>query len=192
MDYAGLGSEVGLPRWHSGKEPNCQCRRCGFNPWVGKIPWRRAWQPTPVFLPGESHEQWRLAGYSPWGRKQFRHDWACVHTDTHRGSAVGSGDTDLSMWGTKQMPQRLKELPKATWSPAWKPENPIPLGTLPAQRLSQLLFSPSIKSEALEQPLQGWGVHPDHVGELYKQVAHHLRKHRLLFNEKTSQKFEIT
>ena len=41
----------------SGKEPVCQCRkgkRCGLDPWVGKIPWRRAWQPTPVFLPGES------------------------------------------------------------------------------------------------------------------------------------------
>ena len=36
-----------------------------FNPWVGKIPWRRAWQPTPIFLPGESHGQRSLAGYSP-------------------------------------------------------------------------------------------------------------------------------
>ena len=42
----------------------------GFDPWVGKIPWRRAWQPTPVFLPGESHGQRSLAGYSPWGRKE--------------------------------------------------------------------------------------------------------------------------
>ena len=42
-------------------------RRCGFNPWVGKIPWRRKWQPTPVFLPGESHGQRSLAGYSPRG-----------------------------------------------------------------------------------------------------------------------------
>ena len=42
-------------------------KRCGFDPWVGKIPWRRAWQPTPVFLPGECHGQRSLAGYSPWG-----------------------------------------------------------------------------------------------------------------------------
>ena len=42
--------------------------RLGFDPWVGKIPWRRAQQPTPVFLPGESHGQRILAGYSPWGR----------------------------------------------------------------------------------------------------------------------------
>ena len=50
----------------SGKEPICQCRRrkrCRFDPWIGKIPWRRKWQPTPVFLPGESHEQRSLAGY---------------------------------------------------------------------------------------------------------------------------------
>ena len=39
--------------------------RCRFDPWVGKIPWRRAWQPTPVFLPGESHGQRSLAGYDP-------------------------------------------------------------------------------------------------------------------------------
>jgi len=39
--------------------------RCRFDPWVGKIPWRRAWQPTPVFLPEESHEQGSLVGYSP-------------------------------------------------------------------------------------------------------------------------------
>ena len=50
-----------LPWWLSGKESVCQFRRHGFDPCVGKIPWRRAWQPTPVFLPGEFHGQgsWR-------------------------------------------------------------------------------------------------------------------------------------
>ena len=49
-----------------------QCRRheTRFHPWVEKIPWRRAWQPTPVFLPGESLGQRSLEGYSPWGCKQ--------------------------------------------------------------------------------------------------------------------------
>ena len=50
----------GFPGGASGKELACQYsrrKRCGFNPWVGKVPWRRAWQPTPVFLPGESHGQ---------------------------------------------------------------------------------------------------------------------------------------
>ena len=41
-----------------------------FDAWVGKIPWRRKWQPTPVLLPGESHGERSLVGYSPWGRKE--------------------------------------------------------------------------------------------------------------------------
>ena len=45
----------------------------GFNPWIGKIPWRKKWQPAPVFLPGESHGQRSMAGYSPWGDR-VRHD----------------------------------------------------------------------------------------------------------------------
>ena len=47
-----------------------ECWRPGFDPWVGKIPWRRKWQPTPVLLPGESHGGRSLVGYSPWGRKE--------------------------------------------------------------------------------------------------------------------------
>ena len=47
--------------WLSSKEPTCQCRRHRFDPWVGKIPWRREWQPTPVFLPKEFHGQRSLA-----------------------------------------------------------------------------------------------------------------------------------
>ena len=52
----------------SGKESAWQCSKCrihGFYPWVGKIPWRRKWPPTPVFLPGKFHGQRSLAGYSP-------------------------------------------------------------------------------------------------------------------------------
>jgi len=62
-----------FPGATSGKEPICQCRRhkrLGFDPWVGKIPWRRAWQPTPVFLPGEFHGQRSLVGYSLKGCKE--------------------------------------------------------------------------------------------------------------------------
>ena len=47
-----------------------QCRRLRFDPWVEKISWRRKWQPTLIFLPGESHGQRSLAGYSPWGCKE--------------------------------------------------------------------------------------------------------------------------
>ena len=46
------------------------CRRCRFDPWVGKIAWRRKWQLTPVFLPGKYHGQKSLVGYSPWGCKR--------------------------------------------------------------------------------------------------------------------------
>ena len=53
-----------------------RCKRCGFDPWVGKILWRRKWQPTPVFLPGESHGQRSLTGYSPWGYKRVGHNLA--------------------------------------------------------------------------------------------------------------------
>ena len=61
-----------LPKWHGGKESACQYRRHKRNRfviWVGKIPWRRKWQSTPVFLHGKSHGQRSLAGYSPWSHK---------------------------------------------------------------------------------------------------------------------------
>ena len=59
--------------WLSGKKFTCHCRRCrrrGFNPWVRKIPWKRKRQPTPIFLPGKSHGQRSLMGYSPWNPKE--------------------------------------------------------------------------------------------------------------------------
>ena len=69
-----------LPWWLSGQEFACLCRWCGFEPWVGKMLWQKKWLPTLVFLPGRSHGQRSLAGYSPWGRR--RHDWAHTHTYT--------------------------------------------------------------------------------------------------------------
>ena len=65
------GQSTGLPRWLSGEESACQCRRLRFDPEVGKIPWTRKWQPTPVFLPGKSHGQGSLADYSPWDCKKL-------------------------------------------------------------------------------------------------------------------------
>ena len=55
-----------------GKESACQCRRCrrcGLDPWVGKIPWKREWQPALELLPGKSHRQRSLAGCNPWGHR---------------------------------------------------------------------------------------------------------------------------
>ena len=63
-----LYTNMGLPGGTSGEKPACQYRRCKrprLDPWIGKTPWRRAWQPTPVFLPGDSHGQRSLVGYSP-------------------------------------------------------------------------------------------------------------------------------
>ena len=68
----------------NGKELTCQCRRYkrfGFDPWVGKIPWRKAWQPTPEFLPGESHGQRSLVGTVHGGAKsQTWLKWFSMHT----------------------------------------------------------------------------------------------------------------
>ena len=62
--------------------PACAADETWVSPWVGKIPWRRAWQPTPVSLPGESHGQRTLAGYSPWGHKEWDTAEATSHTHT--------------------------------------------------------------------------------------------------------------
>ena len=67
-------SMIGLPRWLSGKESTCQCRGCVVDPWLGKTPWNRKWQPTPVFLPGKFHGQRNLVGCSPWGHERVSHD----------------------------------------------------------------------------------------------------------------------
>ena len=59
------------PKLRGCKQSVClQCGRPGFDPWVGKIPWRRKWQPTPVLLPGKSHGQRSLVGCSPWGLEE--------------------------------------------------------------------------------------------------------------------------
>ena len=79
-----------------------QCRRPRFDPWVGKIPWRRAWQPTPVFLPGKSHGQRSLAGYSSWGRKELDcTEWLTLslsHVGTPSYQGVWKGNILLSRW----------------------------------------------------------------------------------------------
>ena len=74
-DLAAAAAAVpGYPGGTNNKEPACQCRRhkrCEFDPWVRKIPWRRSWLPILVFLPGESHEQKGPAGYSPQSLKEL-------------------------------------------------------------------------------------------------------------------------
>ena len=70
----------------SGEEPTCQyprCKRCRFSPWVGKSPWRRAWQPTPGFLPGESYGQRSLEGGGPLGLNKSDMTAATEHAAPH-------------------------------------------------------------------------------------------------------------
>ena len=74
-----------------------------FDPWVGKIPWKREWQPTLVLLPGEFHGQRSLVGYSPWGREELD-NWASKHTRKH---VVGPDEDESSgleqwIWGVFQ------------------------------------------------------------------------------------------
>ena len=66
----------GLPRWFSGKEPTCQCKRHSFNSWVGEIPWRKKRQPTPALLPRKSHAQRSLMGYTLKVLQRVGHDLA--------------------------------------------------------------------------------------------------------------------
>ena len=65
-----------------------QLRKPRFNPWVGKIRWRREWQPTPVFLPGKFHGPRSLAGYSPWGHKESDRTEQLTHRQQHHNSCL--------------------------------------------------------------------------------------------------------
>ena len=87
------------------KVPTCQCRRCKrsrFNPWVRKVSWSWIWKPTAVFLPGESHGQWRLVGYSPWGHKKSDMTEACTRLfwcdPDGKESACNAGDLGSIPW----------------------------------------------------------------------------------------------
>ena len=80
----------GLPSWLSGKEPACQCkrdRRWRFSPWVGKIPWRRKWQPIPVFLPGSPVDRGAWLQFMELHR--IRHDWVTKHIMHQGAHAIG-------------------------------------------------------------------------------------------------------
>ena len=77
----------------SGEKSTCQCRRCEFDPWVGKIPWRRKLQPTPVFLPGKFHGQRSLQSM---GSQRVGHDWP-THTHTYAYTYLKRSDVKLKL-----------------------------------------------------------------------------------------------
>ena len=120
----------------SGQKPACQCRklkRRGFDPWVEKIPWSRAWQPPPVSLPGEFHGQRSLVGYSPQGHKESDMT-ECTHAHTecvpllsgiHTLTEQRRDGLLSSSWGAGRVltapktPEQLTPIPEGP-----KPESP--------------------------------------------------------------------
>ena len=95
---------IRLPRRLSGKESACQCRRHkgrGFDPWVGKIPWRRAWKPTPVFLPGESPWTEEPGGLPSMGSWRVGHDWACPQGSLDGAQEEGRAESVQGMTGNE-------------------------------------------------------------------------------------------
>ena len=93
----------------SGKEPTCQCgrhKRLRFKPWVRKTFWRRAWQPTAVFLPGESHGQRSLAVHGSWGRKESDTRSNLAHAQAGKSTHIVLFDVNKN-----SMKQVLKSLP---------------------------------------------------------------------------------
>ena len=81
------GNSKAVSRWQC-KESALQCRRCKgceFDPWIWKIPWKKKWQPTAVFLSGKYHEQGSLEGLQSIASQRVRHDWVTAHTHTYTG-----------------------------------------------------------------------------------------------------------
>ena len=76
-----------VPWWHSGYSVCLLCGRPWLDPWVGKLPWRRKWQPTPVLLPGKFHGRRSLVGYSPWDCKEL-HTTEQLHFSNVHGNII--------------------------------------------------------------------------------------------------------
>ena len=76
-----ISKRDGLPTWLSGKESACQCRRRRFNPWVRRIPWRRPWQPTPVFCLGNPMDRgaWWAIVHRAVKSQTWLSNWACMY-----------------------------------------------------------------------------------------------------------------
>ena len=107
-----------LPGWLSGQEPACQGRRrkrCGSNPWVEKILWRRKWQPSPVLLPGEPHRQRSLAGSMPRGPKESDTTEHSTHTSTpHRTQFSWEQALQNGLTQAPQLQTPFRRMPSAS------------------------------------------------------------------------------
>ena len=124
---------LGFPGGASDKEPACQSRRQErhrFDPWVGKIPWRRAWQPTSVFFPAESHRQRSLAGYNV-SKCWTRLKWLSVHAC---GEEKGPLSKECPLWGRWHLNTDLNE-------PKNQPGKHLHISTLKCQTVQRLRVS---------------------------------------------------
>ena len=144
-----------VPPWKRTRLPS---RRCRFDPWAGKILWRRAWQPTPIFLPGESHGQRSLAGYSPQGRRRVRDDLTTKQQKLKKCCWPGPGHrperTKLpANWRGRQLDGALQRTPS---TPVDWPPHPGRLIALTSAHTSGPSTSPS---------------HHTHYQDLWSRVA---------------------
>ena len=102
---------MGLPSWLIGKESASQFWRHEFDPWVGKMLWRRKWQPTPVFLPEEPHGQRSLVGYSPWGCKELSTKHHQQNNNAYKVVIISPSRIVLSSHGTIKYTKNSDILP---------------------------------------------------------------------------------
>ena len=93
------------------KESTCQSMRHRFDHWVRKIPWRRKWQSTPAFLPGESPGQRSLVGYSPCGHKESGHDLATERQQQHTLTCFSEVSLKARIILPKNKPYKISRLP---------------------------------------------------------------------------------
>ena len=162
----------GFPGGSSGEQPACQCRRhkrCGISSWVGKIPWGREWQPTPVLSPGESHGQRSLAGYSPWGPKELDMTGNSMQVKrTLTAEALLRWWAIGSVWEGQQRSQQTQHLMELTFYKkcgikvrnSWE-------ATWPCRFVLNLTGLHSIKMKRIDQLTSHWGatsgLEPRHV-----------------------------
>ena len=159
-------------QWLSAIESTCCCRRrkgCGFDPWVGSVPWRRKWQPTPGFLPGKSHAQRSLVGYSSWSLEESdTTEWTpppshlqgpvSLGTQLHLflslvsplaagASCVTHADALALLWTCRDPSPHMEGYPP---DPSRLPPSPAPRG----------LSWPPFPTGHLPSPLRSWPHHP--------------------------------
>ena len=148
-------------------------RRPGFDPWVGKVPWRRKWQPTPVFLPGESHGRRSLAGYRPWDHKESDTTvWLCITTPHPHLSSKKAGWKAFSNLGilkawaihlfiwpcNKRFPVSKKKKGRELWTQTCIKENCcVTVKAETGRTLGRRVASPPAlgKQKLLSQPPEG-------------------------------------